>query len=109
MRTRAIHYYPQPRLCAGFTNISKGRRPAVQTEHCFLTHGDMPTLTTIFLEKSGRYEMMAQYCHSIWHPRPSDFSVKTMLDAGNPTPNVTNMRQALLMGAHYSVEKKMQK
>ncbi len=109
MRTRAISLYPQPRLCAGFTDISKGRSTPVQTEHCFLTHGDMPTLTIDFLEKSGRYEMMAQYSHSIMAPRPSDFSVKTMPDAGNPATHVTNMRQALLMGEHYSVEIEMQK
>ncbi len=69
----------------------------------------MPTLTIEFLGKSGRYEMMAQYCHSIMDSRPSDFSVKAMPDAGNPASNITNMRQALLMGEHYSVEIEMQK
>ncbi len=109
MRTRAISLFSQPRLCAGFTNIRQGRSTRMQTEHCFLTHGDMPTLTIDILEKSGRYEMMAQYCHSIMASRPSDFSVKTMLDTGNPTTQFTNMRQALLMGDHYSVEIENQK
>lgn len=54
-----------PDYAQGLLTSVKAAVPAVQTEHCFLTHGDMPTLTSIFLEKSGRYEMMAQYCHSI--------------------------------------------
>ncbi len=54
-----------PDYAQGLLTSVKAAVPAVQTEHCFLTHGDMPTLTIDILEKSGRYEMMAQYCHSI--------------------------------------------
>lgn len=54
-----------PDYAQGLLTSVKAAVPAVQTEHCFLTHGDMPTSPSIFLEKSGRYEMMAQYCHSI--------------------------------------------
>lgn len=54
-----------PDYAQGLLTSVKAAVPAVQTEHCF-----SPTVTcqpspSIFLEKSGRYEMMAQYCHSI--------------------------------------------
>lgn len=49
--------------------------------------------------------MMAQYCHSImaspYHPI---LVSKPCLMQAIQRPNVTNMRQALLMGDHYSVE-----
>ncbi len=54
-----------PDYAQGLLTSVKAAVPAVQTEHCFLTHGDMPTLTIDIFRKSGRYEMMAQYCHSI--------------------------------------------
>ncbi len=104
MRTRAISLLFTPRLCAGFTHISKGRSTRGKKEYCFLTHGDMPTLTIDIFRKSGRYEMMAQYCHSIMAFPASDFSIKAMPDAGNPASQYHHMRQALLMGDHYSVE-----
>ena len=55
-----------PDYAQGLLTSVKAAVPAVQTEHCFLTHG-------VLIQAIQR-------------------------------PNVTNMRQALLMGDHYSVE-----
>lgn len=73
-----------PDYAQGLLTSVKAAVPAVQTEHCFLTMVTCQPSPLIFLEKSGRYEMMAQYCHSIMASPASDFSVKTMPDAGNP-------------------------
>lgn len=58
----------------------------------------------IFLEKSGRYEMMAQYPLHNGIPGHPILVSKPCLMQAFQRPNVTNMRQALLMGDHYSVE-----
>ena len=54
-----------PDYAQGLLTSVKAAVPAVQTEHCFLTTVTCQPSPSIFLEKSGRYEMMAQYCHSI--------------------------------------------
>lgn len=75
-----------PDYAQGLLTSVKAAVPAVQTEHCFLTHGDMPTLTIDIFRKiwSLRNDGAILPLHN-GIPCSSDFSVKTMLDTGNPT------------------------
>ncbi|EFD9149364.1 molybdenum cofactor cytidylyltransferase, partial [Escherichia coli] len=94
-----------PDYAQGLLTSVKAAVPAVQTEHCFLTHGDMPTLTIDIFRKiwSLRNDGAILPLHNGIPGHPILVSKPCLMQAIK-RPNITNMRQALLMGAHYSVE-----
>lgn len=94
-----------PDYAQGLLTSVKAAVPAVQTEHCFLTHGDMPTLTIDIFRKiwSLRNDGAILPLHNGIPGHPILVSKPCLMQAIQ-RPNVTNMRQALLMGEHYSVE-----
>lgn len=94
-----------PDYAQGLLTSVKAAVPAVQTEHCFLTHGDMPTLTIDIFRKiwSLRNDGAILPLHDGIPGHPILVSKPCLMQAIQ-RPNVTNMRQALLMGDHYSVE-----
>ncbi len=75
-----------PDYAQGLLTSVKAAVPAVQTEHCFLTHGDMPTLTIDIFRKiwSLRNDGAILPLHNGIPGHPILVS-KTMPDAGNPT------------------------
>ncbi|MEC9639290.1 molybdenum cofactor cytidylyltransferase [Escherichia marmotae] len=89
----------------GLLTSVKAAAHEVQTEHCFITHGDMPTLNRdIFLKiwqlrNSGAILPL----HNGIPGHPILISKSSLMQAIQ-RPNVINMRQALRMGEHYSVE-----
>ncbi|MEC9821743.1 molybdenum cofactor cytidylyltransferase [Escherichia marmotae] len=89
----------------GLLTSVKAAAHKVQTEHCFITHGDMPTLNRdIFLKiwqlrNSGAILPL----HNGIPGHPILISKSSLMQAIQ-RPNVINMRQALRMGEHYSVE-----
>ena len=93
------------RYAQGLLTSVKAAVPAVKTEYCFLTHGDMPTLTIDIFRKiwSLRNDGAILPLHNGIPGHPILVSKPCLMQAIQ-RPNVTNMRQALLMGDHYSVE-----
>ena len=77
----------------------------MQTEHCFLTHGDMPTLTIDIFRKIWSLRKAAAILplHNGIPGHPI-LVAKPCLMQAIQRPTVSNMRQALLMGVHYAVE-----
>ncbi|RZM93697.1 molybdenum cofactor cytidylyltransferase [Escherichia sp. E14V7] len=94
-----------PDYAQGLLTSVKAAAPAVQTEHCFLTHGDMPTINRdIFLKIwSLRNNGAILPLHNGTPGHPILVSKSCLMQAVKQ-PNVTHMRQALLMGEHYFVE-----
>ncbi|TGC06446.1 molybdenum cofactor cytidylyltransferase [Escherichia sp. E2593] len=94
-----------PDYAQGLLTSVKAAAPAVQTEHCFLTHGDMPTINRdIFLKiwkLRNNGAILPLHNGTPGHPI---LVSKSCLMQAVKQPNVTHMRQALLMGEHYFVE-----
>ncbi|HAJ8329739.1 TPA: molybdenum cofactor cytidylyltransferase, partial [Escherichia coli] len=88
-----------PDYAQGLLTSVKAAVPAVQTEHCFLTHGDMPTLTIDIFRKIWplRNDGAILPLHNGIPGHPILVSKPCLMQAIQ-RPNVTNMRQALLMG-----------
>ncbi|UHP18683.1 NTP transferase domain-containing protein [Escherichia coli] len=94
------HYYSTTQIMQqGLLTSVKAAVPAVQTEYCFLTHGDMPTLTIDIFSKiwSLRNDGAILPLHNGIPGHPILVSKPCLMQAIQ-RPNITNMRQALLMG-----------
>ncbi|EFB2830722.1 MULTISPECIES: molybdenum cofactor cytidylyltransferase [Escherichia] len=89
----------------GLLTSVKAAAPEVQTEHCFITHGDMPSINANIFNKIWqlRNDGAILPLHNGIPGHPILISKSSLMQAIQ-RPNVTNMRQALQMGEHYSVE-----
>ncbi|RZN51878.1 MULTISPECIES: molybdenum cofactor cytidylyltransferase [unclassified Escherichia] len=94
-----------PDYAQGLLTSVKAAAPAVQTEHCFLTHGDMPTINRDIFLKIWKLRNNGAIL-PLHHGTPGHpiLVSKSCLMQAVKQPNVTHMRQALLMGEHYFVE-----
>ncbi|EMP6171048.1 molybdenum cofactor cytidylyltransferase [Citrobacter amalonaticus] len=87
-----------------FTSIKVGAA-AVNSGHCFITHGDMPELNNDIFRKiwALRNDNVLIPCYQGQPGHPVLLSKKCLLQAISQ-PNVSNMRQALLRGKHNLIE-----
>ncbi|WP_045447197.1 molybdenum cofactor cytidylyltransferase [Citrobacter sp. S-77] len=94
-----------PDYALGLLTSVKAAAPSVETAHCFITHGDMPNLNTNIFRKiwalRNNGAILPQHNGIPGHPI---LMSKSCLMQAVQRPNVSNMRQALLMGEHYFVE-----
>ena len=102
---KRIQILHNPDYETGLLSSQRLAAQAVTSEYCFLTHGDMPTLTIDIFRKiwSLRNDGAILPLHNGIPGHPILVSKPCLMQAIQ-RPNVTNMRQALLMGDHYSVE-----
>ncbi|EPK7285628.1 molybdenum cofactor cytidylyltransferase [Citrobacter farmeri] len=87
-----------------FTSIKVGAA-AVQSKHCFITHGDMPELNRDIFRKiwALRNDNALIPCYHGQPGHPILLSKKCLLQAISQ-PDVSSMRQALLRGKHNIIE-----
>ena len=87
-----------------FTSIKVGAA-AVNSGHCFITHGDMPELNNDIFHKiwALRNDNALIPCYQGQPGHPVLLSKKCLLQAISQ-PDVSNMRQALLRGKHNLIE-----
>ncbi|MCZ8652131.1 molybdenum cofactor cytidylyltransferase [Escherichia albertii] len=94
-----------PDYAQGLLTSLKAAASVVQTEFCFLTHGDMPTINSDIFRKiwALRNNGAILPLHKGIPGHPILVSKSCLMQAVQ-RPNISNMRQSLLMGEHYSVE-----
>ncbi len=94
-----------PDYAQGLLTSVKAAASVVQTEFCFLTHGDMPTINSDIFRKiwALRNNGAILPLHKGIPGHPILVSKSCLMQAVQ-RPNISNMRQSLLMGEHYSVE-----
>lgn len=94
-----------PEYAHGLFSSIQTAATAVSSEYCFITHGDMPNLNANIFSKlwslRNNGALMPYYKGTPGHPI---LLTKTCLTQATSRPNVSSMRQALLLGEHYTIE-----